>query len=250
MAIDKNLIMRAVKLFTVTLVLIAIVAAITVARTWGRTEIQVDIHQNKKLIHLSTFAEPPQFAIWLEDPVNGDLRTVFVTHRVAVGDWEGKANVPVALPQWFRIFRGNEKTPGLSGKVRAPEMAISGATPKEDYFKIRIEVEPESKWICWIEMNLAGDFNDYFPEIDTYSHMEDEFSNGQPALLYRADISAVENSEYKPELFAQSIWNRDTVSIEPVSDGVTTARNIFDTIRISVNKPKPKLINKYRIKEL
>lgn len=250
MAIDRKLMMRAVKLFTASLILIAIIAAVTVARTWGRTEIQVDIHQNKKLIYLSTFAEPPQFAIWLENPVSGDLKTVFVTHRVAVGDWEGKANVPVALPQWFRIFRGNEKTPGLSGKVKAPEMAISGATPKEDYFTIRVEVEPESKWICWIEMNLAGDFNDAFPEIDTQSHMEDEFSNGQPALLYRADIVAVENSEFKPELSAQSIWNRDTVSIEPVSDGITTAKSVFDTIRISVNKPKPKLINKYRIKEL
>jgi hypothetical protein len=60
MTIDRRLIMRAVKLFTGSLVVIAIVAAITVARTWGRTEIQVDIHQNKNLIHLSTFAEPPQ----------------------------------------------------------------------------------------------------------------------------------------------------------------------------------------------
>jgi hypothetical protein len=149
-----------------------------------------------------------------------------------------------------RIFRGNEKTPGLAGTVKCSEMAISGATPKEDFFTIRVAVEPGSKWVCWIEMNLAGDFNEAFPEIDTRSHMEDEFSNGQPALLYRADIVAVENSVFLPELFAQSIWNRDTVSIEPVSEGITTAKFVFDTIRISVNKPKPKLINKYRVREL
>jgi hypothetical protein len=35
--------------------------------------------------------------------------------------------------------------------------AVLGATPKDDYFSIRIEVEPGSEWNYWIEMNLAGD---------------------------------------------------------------------------------------------
>ena len=249
-ALSKNFLKTGLKLFIAGLIIIAIVAGVTIARTWGRTVIQVDIHQNKDLIHLSTFAEPPQFAIWLEDPVSKELKTVFVTHRVAVGDWEGKANVPVALPQWFRIFRGNGEKVEDSGSVTGSDLVISGATPKDDYFTIRIEVKPESQWICWIEMNLAGDFNEAFPEIDSDSHLEDEFSNGQPALLFKADISAIENTEYKPSLFAQSLWNNDSVMIEPVNDGITTARNVFDTIRISVNKPKPKLINKYKIQSL
>lgn len=250
MAINKKIMKRAVKLFTASVVLIAILAAIAVARTRGRTEIRIDIHQNKNLIHLSTFAEPPQFAIWLENPASKNVKTIFVTHRVAAGDWEGKANVPNALPYWFRIFKGNGNSPGQSGDVVDSDMAISGATPKDDYFTIRVEVPPESEWICWIEMNLAGDFNDAYPEIDSQTYTEDEFKDGQPALLYRADIAAVENSEYNPELFARSVWSKDTVFIEPVGNGITTARYVFDTIRISVNKPKPRLINKYRIKEM
>ena len=91
------------------MLLALIIAVAAVARTWGRTLIQIDIHQNKKIIHLSNFAEPPQFAIWLENPSTKELKTVFVTHRVAKGDWEGKANVPVALPLWFKLFRGNKK---------------------------------------------------------------------------------------------------------------------------------------------
>jgi len=237
-------------LVTGALLLALIIAGVLVIRTWGRTVIQVDIHQNKKLIHLSTFAEPPQFAIWLENPETRELKTVFVTHRVAAGDWEGKANVPVALPQWFKQFRGNENPAKEPGSARGSEMSISGATPKDDYFSIRVEVEPGSSWICWIEMNLAGDFNDAFPEFDREEHMEDEFSNGQPALLFRADIKAMEDMQFNPSLAGQSVWDKGVARVEPVSNGITTAKEVFDEIQISIIRPKPKLINKNRIESL
>ena len=234
---------------TAGLLLVLIIAGFLIIRTWGRTLIQFDIHQNKQLIHLSTFAEPPQFAIWLEDPVTSELKNVFVTHRVGIGDWEGKANVPVALPQWFRLFKGKGNPSGSTGSGRGDDLVVSGATPKADYFSLRVEVKPESEWICWIEMNLAGDFNDSFPEFDRESFHEDEFSNGQPALLFRSEIKAVEKNKYSPVLTAQSIWDDGSVRVEPVSDGITTARYVFDTINISVIRPKPKLIDKYKIHE-
>jgi len=237
------------------IVLVIITSAILIFRTRGRTLIQVDIHQNKKLIHLSTFAEPPQFAIWLEDPVSHELKSIFVTHRVAVGDWEGKANVPVALPQWFRLFRGNSSSSGSgglsvsSGSGKSDDLVISGATPKDDYFSIRVEVKPGSEWICWIEMNLAGDFNEAFPEFNSQTLTEDEFSNGQPALLFRSDVKAIENENFTPVLTSQTIWDDGSVSVEPVSSGVTTARAVFDTITLSVIRPKPRLIDKYKIRD-
>ena len=208
------------------------------------------IHQNKKIIHLSNFAEPPQFAIWLENPETKELKTMFVTHRVAKGDWEGKANVPVALPLWFRLFRGKNKPGEKPGQAKRSDMAITGATPKDDYFTIRIEVEPNSEWICWIEMNLAGDFNDAFPEIDLKTLREDEFSNGQPALIFKTHIKAVENMVFTPVLTAQSTWDKGVVRVDPVSEGITSAKNVFDKIQISVIRPKPKLIDKNKIKEL
>lgn len=237
------------------MIVVMITAAVLILRTRGRTLIQVDIHQNKKLIHLSTFAEPPQFAIWLENPVTQELKNIFVTHRVAVGDWEGKANVPVALPQWFRLFRGNSnssgsaESAGLYSSQKNNDLVISGATPKADFFSIRVEVKPESEWICWIEMNLAGDFNEAFPEFDIETLTEDEFSNGQPALLFRSEVKAIENSSFIPVITAQTIWDDGSVSVESVSEGITTARYVFDTINISVIRPKPKLIDKYKIKE-
>ncbi len=231
------------------LFLLLILAGYLIIRTWGRTLIQVDIHQNKELIYLSAFAEPPQFAVWLENPVNGELKNIFVTHRVAVGDWEGKANVPVALPQWFRLFRENDNPSGSSGSGKKEDMVISGATPKADYFSVRVEVKPESEWICWIEMNLAGDFNEAYPEFDPETFREDEYGDGQPALLYKTEIKAVENSNHTPQLWAQAVWNDGSVRIEPVSEGVTTARDVFDTINVTVLRPKPKLIDKYKIRE-
>ncbi len=247
---DRKLIKRGLILLSVGLLIIFIIAGITIARTWGRTVIQVDIHQDKKIIHLSNFAEPPQFAIWLENPVTKQLKTVFVTHRVAKGDWEGKASVPVALPLWYQLFRGSKDHPEAARQNKRSEMAITGATPKGDYFSLRIEVEPGSEWICWIEMNLAGDFNDAFPEVDLKTLREDEFSNGQPALIFRADVKANEGLKFAPVIISQSTWVNGVVDVEPVTEGITTARKVFDDISISVIKPKPKLIDKTRIQDI
>ncbi len=247
---EKKTVKRIIVLAGGVLLVILALAGIAIARTRGRTLIQIDIHQNKKLIHLSNFAEPPQFAVWLENRATGELRTVFVTHRTSKGDWEGKANVPVSLPLWFKLFRENKDKPDASAASKAPDMAITGATPKSDYFSVRVEVKPGTEWICWIEMNLAGDFNDAYPEVNLNTLKEDVFSNGQPALIFRAEVKAVEGMKFKPEIVSQSTWNKGEVTVAPVSDGVTTAREVFDDVKISVIRPKPKLIDKNRIQDL
>jgi hypothetical protein len=246
----KNIIRKGVVIIAAGLLIVLTLAGIAIIRTRGRTLVQIDIHQNKKLIHLSNFAEPPQFAIWLENPATGALKTVFVTHRVAKSDWEGKANVPVALPLWFELFRENKSSGEAVATKKNSDMVITGATPKGDYFSIRAEVEPGSEWICWIEMNLAGDYNDAYPEVDLKTLREDEFSNGQPALIFKARIKAIQDMKFTPELVSQSTWTKGVVKVEPVSDGITTAKNVFDDIKISVIRPKPKLIDKTRIQDI
>jgi len=229
------------------LVLILIIALITVYSTLGRTLIEFRIHQNKEIIRLSSFAEPPQFAIWLEDPESHRVKTVFVTSRVGRGDWEGKANVPVALPKWFEIFRGQNS----AYEVVEDEAfsAVTGATPKDDYFAVRVEVKPGSTWNCWIEMNLAGDFNDSYPEFNRETLEEDEFSCGQPALLFKATVNAAEGVKAVPVLEAQSVWADGHNSVVPVDSTITTARRVFDDMQITVVRPKPKLIDKTKISE-
>ena len=214
-------------------------------RTVGRVQIQFDIHQNLHILALSTFAEPPQFAIWMENAKTHELKTVFVTRRASTGDWEGKTHVPTALPRWYDLFM-EENTP-FTIIENDKFMAVSGATPKQDFFSVRVEVKPNSKWICWIEMNLAGDYNESYPELNLEKFEEDVFATGQPALLYKAEIIAEKGRIYTPAIIAQSIWENGENRIEPVGDDITTAKNVFDTLKITVIKPKPKLIDKNKL---
>ncbi|MDR1455638.1 MAG: hypothetical protein LBJ01_08305 [Tannerella sp.] len=222
---------------TVTAILVVIagiVAGYVVWRTKNRVQIEFDIHINKEAIYLSTYAEPPQFAIWLESPADGRREPVFVTYRGGRGDWEGKADVPVAIPCWTTVFSDN---------LQAENDAVSGATPKEEYFRVRIEVHPGSEWICRIEMNLAGDYNEFYPQFNRITHEEDEFSCGQPALLYRADIKADEGNSYNLRLDAMSLWKEGKNVLLPPDSTITSAQYVFDEINVRIVKPKPVIIN-------
>jgi hypothetical protein len=120
-------------LIGVATISVILVAAFVMFRTFNRTQIQIDIIQNLEVINLSTYAEPPQFAIWLENQNKTELKTIFVTRRAGIGDWEGKTNVPVALPRWFDLFR-EENTPFTIIKDDK-YMAVSGATPRQKLFR-------------------------------------------------------------------------------------------------------------------
>jgi len=236
----------AIFVFIAGVAIILVIVGLIIYRTLDRTQIQFDIRQNIEIIALSTYAEPPQFAIWLENIETNELKTVFVTHRASTGDWEGKTHVPVALPRWYDLFM-DENTP-FTIIEDDKFMAVTGATPKKDFFSVRVEVKPGTNWIAWIEMNLAGDYNEAFPELNLQTFEEDEFATGQPALIYKAEIIAEEGMIYTPDIVAQSIWEDGENRIEPVSDGITTAKNVFDSIQISAIRPKPKLIDKNKLK--
>lgn len=232
---NKKRITIALKAAAGLAVAVAAAAGWAIWRTQGRVEIKFDIHMNSEAIYLSTYAEPPQFAIWLENPQSGELRQVFVTYRAARGDWEGKADVPVAVPHWTTLFRGrsSEKVDG-----------VSGATPKKESFVVQVEVAPASAWTCWLEMNLAGDYNEHYPQFNRATLQEDEFSCGQPALLYKADVKAERGNAYTPHLAYMSLWDNEASALAPVDSTITTAQNVFDRIAISIVKPKPLIFRK------
>jgi len=223
----------------------ASIAGFVVLRTKNRVQLEFNIHINQEAIYLSTYSEPPQFAIWLENPQTGRCQQVFVTYRVSRGDWEGKADVPVALPRWKAVFRDG----GTIRERSDEEIAISGATPKDEYFRVRAEVRPGSEWICWIEMNLAGDYNEFYPQFNRVTFEEDEFACGQPALIYRAEIRAEQGLEFKPVAALMSIWEDGKNRLEPIDETITTATEVFDEMSIIVIRPKPVIINRKRIEQ-
>jgi hypothetical protein len=214
-----------------------------IRRTHNRVQVEVNIHINREAIYRSVYAEPPQFAVWLENASTGECQTIFVTYRVSRGDWEGKADVPVALPCWHDIFRSGKALRIKDGD----EIAVSGATPKDEYFRVRAEVKPGSEWILWLEMNLAGDYNDFYRQFNRETMQEDEYSCGQPAILYRTALRATEGTSYEPELAAMSLWENGLTRIHPVDSTITTARDVFDRITVLLIKPKPILINKNNV---
>ena len=214
--------------------------------TWGKTDIEFRIHINEQLVMESAFGESPTFSIWIEDPSTGSKQTVFVTRRAAVGDWEGKAEVPLALPQWFEVYKIENETKNLPNFEKPASMAITGATPQPGYFITRARVNPGSKWICWIEVNLSGDYNEYYQEYNPVTKVEDEYGTGQPALLYKAKIEAVEGAVITPGIFGMSIPDSpDGNLIQPLK-GITTATQIFDEITIAFVKPNPKILDTQR----
>ncbi len=230
-------------IFFVLILLSTVVVLYAFRGTWRKADLEFRIHINEQLVQESAFGESPTFAIWLENPETGAKQTVFVTRRAAAGDWEGKARVPVSLPRWFQVYQEENEINDMPTFDKPAAIAITGATPKPGYFAARVRVEAESNWICWIEVNLSGDYNEHYQEYNHEENIEDEFGSGQPALLYRADIQAVLEHTVTPEITGISIIDDEAGSVIRLPIGITTASNIFDELSIVVVKPRPKILN-------
>jgi len=206
--------------------------------------IKFEITQDLETISLSLFGEPPQFAIWLEDAVTGDFQTVYVTYRSGTGDWEGKADCPAALPRWFQIYKQESNTTTLPTMDNPVPDAITGATPTQQQFRAGAQVPAGSRWICWIEMNLSGDFNHKYQEYNEIEQTVDWHFSGQPPLIYRAEITAIPSQTASAKLFGQSIpYSTAENIIEPVSEDITSAKDVFKSIEIRV-LPAETAVNK------
>lgn len=229
---------------SVLLVIIGALVLLAYSRTWGKTDIQIKLHINEELVQESAFGESPTFAIWLENRNTHKIKTVFVTRRIAEQDWEGKADVPVALPVWSYVAASLKKETDAADKSN--QVIVSGATPKPGYFVERVSVEKNSEWILWMEVNLAGDFNDNYKEFNEELNITDEYATGQPALIYKAKINTATGAgtEIIPEIIGISVQGETLDSIIKPVTGITTAKDIFDEISLLVVKTKPRIINK------
>ena len=204
-------------------------------RTVNKTEMEFRIRINSDLVHLSAYGEPPTFAIWIGNE-EGKLANVYVTRRAYENDWEGKPEVPVALPFWYSLnesgkFDNNNEFTGTD--------AVSGATPRNEDFAIRVAVPADSVYTFWIEMNLSGDYNAQYMDDDPEARTADEYGNGQPALVYRGSIRAVPGQTARAEVWGMSLRNDTTGQIIHPLKGITTADKVFSSIRVAIIRPKP-----------
>lgn len=198
----------------------------------SRVRLEVRFRQNTDLILFSDFGEPPQIAVWLEDPTTGKLRTVAVTRRSARGQWKGKSECPAALPRWFEVRRRETGRKGLPTPQEPAPDAISRATPKAERCVWAADVERGSRWACWIEVNLSADFNAAFPQLDESTQRMDTHFSGQPSLLYRAELTALPGSRVVPQLWGRTVPDTETGETTRDLTGITTARNILTAIEV------------------
>jgi len=193
--------------------------------------LELAITQSTELILHSHFGKPAQMAIWLEDPSSGRTRTLFVTECAGAGAWNGKVESPDSLPRWYRVWRAET---GQDGYPRPEAPAPDGTTrptPVAAEFLWTADLADDRRWVCWIEVNISGDFNEHFPQVDESTGYVDTDYAGQPSLLYRAELDGRSGSTVTPTLFGRTVPGTPGDTTTDLS-GITSALEILNAIEI------------------
>ena len=188
-------------------------------------------HQSRDIYDKSSFGEPPQFAIWLEKQDSHEVKTVFVTFKTGTGEYEGKIECPVSLPVWIGVYRQETGRDDFPRPWEPFFDGITGATPKIEDIKISVEVQKEISWFYFIEMNVAGDYNKYYPYISSKKKI-DNHGNGQPSLVYNGEIVSQIGEVSKPELIGRSEQYYFSTSLNPELETVDLAKEVLSKISV------------------
>lgn len=195
------------------------------------------IEQNKEIYNQSIYGEPPQVGIWLEDPLSGKVKTVYVTYKTGNGDFEGKSAVPVALPAWIGAYNRETGNEGLPTPANPVDMLLTGATQKSTHIQREVSVPLGSKWNYYVEVNVAGDFNPAFPAYQE-DGTPDPDGNGQPSIVYRGEITADPGVTSRPNLIGRTEQMYISMNIIPDLEGIGNAKLLLNRIEVSCTSSK------------
>ena len=93
-----------------------------------------------------------------------------------------------------------------------------------------------------MEVNLAGDHNDTYAAAYNEENESDKYLSGQPAILYRGKLTAIKDTQIEMHIVGMTvIGSHDQKTIQPMK-GITSATDIFDEIKITIENRKPKII--------
>ena len=190
------------------------------------------LHQAPHVYDQSIYGEPPQVAIWLENLATGKIQTVFVTYRTATGNFEGKSEVPVALPAWIGNFRKETGRDDLPSPRKPADLTVSGATIKVIEIKKTFKVPAGSSWNYYVEVNVAGDYTPEFPSYQP-DGVPDPHGNGQPSIIYGGKITAMPGAESTPELLGRTEQMYLSSEINADIKGIGNAKDLFSKIEVT-----------------
>lgn len=188
---------------------------------------------NRSVYLQSDYAEPPQYAVWIENAESHEIRTLCVTHRTGQGDWKGKMGCPVSLPYWVTRYNRESNTDGPPTPQRPAPDAITRPTCK-DPFAVQADIPRGSRWHYFIEVNVSGDFNERFPPLEAG---RDDFGNGQPSLVYAGQLVALPGARDVPKLLGRTLQDRSTEEVVTDLDGITTAKELLLDIEVRCDLP-------------
>ena len=200
----------------------------------GTLTLTFSLELNRRVYDYTDYGEPPQVAIWLEQPDKGVIRTIFVTYRTGKGMWKGRVDCPVSLPYWENRCMEEIRSRGIAGPAIPVPDAISYPTPKTT-FRVNSPVAAGSVWNYFIEVNCSADYNRTFPSV-LDEGFPDPFGNGQPSLVYRGQIKAEPGQKDMPEVIGR------TDQLDPVDTlitdmtGITDATKLLSKIEVSVTR--------------
>lgn len=201
----------------------------------GKNTLLFTIHQERDVYQRSDYGEPPQFAIWLENTTTGELKTAFVTHRTATGNFEGKVECPVALPAWIGVFRKETGRNDIPTIQKPADIAITGATPKVPDFSATIIVPADSKWSYYVELNVSGDYTPEFSSLYSDGTIDSQ-GNGQPSIIYKGEITATPGEQTTPGLIGRTEQLYLSSLINPDLKGIGNAKDVFSKISVTCIK--------------
>lgn len=167
-----------------------------------------------------TITTSPQIACWLETPEGKYLSTIYVTAKVAKKKWFGapSSGRPEALPVWSHA----------RAQASLSADAVTGATPAGT---LRVQSPLDAgrqggTYVVKLEVNNSFDYNERYTRANSGV-------NGQPSVIYagRIDIGKGESAADLAPIGTGSVDGSDG-NIRPGLEGITTARQILQSVRV------------------
>lgn len=190
---------------------------------------------NPEVYKKAYYKKPPQFAIWMEEPLQKTIRTVWVTQATGTGNWGHNIVRPVSLPYWVSRWNMETQSRGDPTAENPTVDAVTGATAKADYVT-EIKVPANSVWNYFIEINVSGDYNDVFPVMQK-DGKRDLNGNGQPSIIYKGQITSLPGRKSVPILIGRTDQLQNVKYMIDDMTGITTARNLLSEIEVSCLSP-------------
>ena len=200
-----------------------------------------------RILPLITVKNPPQMAIWTETADGEFLETLLVTNRIGRQEWRKAPgdSTPAeeirrqeALPVWsYARGRANENGMLLPTRDDPAPDAVTVATPDVDFEVKTSYPNRQGDVIVYLEVNASTDFNDTYPKdavVGSPGYSGGVWGSGQPSLVYRGIAHPADpHAGTELKLVGHGSADGSDGAIYPELDGITTARSILESVRLS-----------------